>query len=124
MTAAISNDLRRRVVDAVLAGSTCREAAERFGVAISSAVKWTARYRATGSVAPDRRPRRYRSKLDGERAYIVGRIEAEPHVTLHRLADELAGRGVRVSHNAVWLWLRREGLTHKKSIVRNRAGAC
>ena len=122
MTAAISNDLRRRVVGAVLAGATRREAAERFGVAISSAVKWTARYRATGSMGPDARSRRYRSKLDGERSYIVGRVEAEPHVTLHRLADELAGRGVRVSHDAVWLWLRREGLTHKKSDPRARTG--
>lgn len=31
--------------------------------------------------------------------------------TLHGRKDELAARGVKVSHNAVWLFLRREGLS-------------
>lgn len=31
-----------------------------------------------------------------------------------RLKDELAARGVKVSHNAVWQFLRREGLRFKK----------
>jgi transposase len=39
------------------------------------------------------------------------------------LKDELAARGVKVSHNAVWLFLRREGLSFKKNAVRPRAGA-
>jgi len=33
-------------------GETCRAVASRFGVAISSVVKWSQRYRATGSVVP------------------------------------------------------------------------
>jgi putative transposase len=35
------------------------------------------------------------------------------HLTLHGLKEELAARGVKVSHNAVWLFLRREGLSFK-----------
>ncbi len=35
MTRAYSNDLRQRIVDAVLEGSTCSVAAERFGVSHS-----------------------------------------------------------------------------------------
>jgi transposase len=35
---------------------------------------------------------------------------------LHGLKDELAARGVKVSHNAVWLFLRREGLSFKKTL--------
>ncbi|WP_245455091.1 helix-turn-helix domain-containing protein [Mesorhizobium sp. M9A.F.Ca.ET.002.03.1.2] len=54
MTRPLSNDLRGRVVAAVAAGESCRSVAERFGVAVSSVVKWSQRYRATGSV---RRPR-------------------------------------------------------------------
>lgn len=42
-----------------------------------------------------------------------------PHLTLHRLKDELCGRGVIVSHNAVWTFLRREGLSFKKNTVRS-----
>jgi putative transposase len=32
------------------------------------------------------------------------------------LKDELAARGVQVSHNAVWVFLRREGLRFKKTL--------
>jgi hypothetical protein len=44
------------------------------------------------------------------------RIERTSHLTLHRLKDELAARGVRVSHTAVWEFLRREGLRFKKTL--------
>ena len=52
MTAPLSNDLRERVVRAIADGESCRSVASRFGVAVSSAVKWSQRYRRTGSVAP------------------------------------------------------------------------
>lgn len=48
-----SMNLRERVVAAVERDGLSRhEAAARFGVAPSSAIKWVQRYRATGSVAP------------------------------------------------------------------------
>lgn len=55
MTRALSNDLRERVVAAVLAGENCRSVAARFGVSVSSVVKWSQRYRATGN-RPRTRP--------------------------------------------------------------------
>ena len=61
--------------------------------------------------------------LEPHRDFIVERIARTSHLTLHGLKDELAARGVKVSHNAVWLFLRREGLTFKKNSVRPRAGA-
>ncbi|TCU36258.1 hypothetical protein EV129_108350, partial [Rhizobium azibense] len=36
MTRPFSNDLRKRVVDAIEAGESCRSVAVRFGVAVSS----------------------------------------------------------------------------------------
>jgi transposase len=56
--------------------------------------------------------------LEPQRAFILKRIGQTPHLTLHGLKDELAARGVRVSHNAVWLFLRREGLRFKKNTIR------
>ena len=41
-----------------------------------------------------------------------------PHLTLHRLKDMLAARGVTVSHDTVWRFLRREGRSFKKNRVR------
>lgn len=46
-----SDDLRARVALFVLSGETVRRAAAVFRVSVASAVKWTQRYRATGSAA-------------------------------------------------------------------------
>jgi transposase len=118
MARPLSNDLRERVVAAVLRGESCRVAAWRFGVAVSSVVKWSQRYRARGSVLPSKMGGHRKPVLDRHRAYIRKRIEQTPHLTLHGLKDELAARGVKVSHNAVWLFLRREGLRFKKNFIR------
>lgn len=118
MTKPVSNDLRERVVAAVADGENCRSVAQRFGVAISSVVKWAQRFRATGSVAPAKMGGYRKPTLDPYRAFIIERIEQTPHLTLHGLKDELAAQGVKVSHNAVWLFLRREGLSFKKNAVR------
>jgi len=113
-----SDDLRERVVAAFEAGESCRSVAARFGVAVSSAVKWSQRHRATGSVAPGKMGGYRKRVLAPHRAFIQERIGQAPHLTLHRLKDELAARGVKVSHNAVWMFLRREGLRFKKNAVR------
>jgi transposase len=118
MTRPLSNDLRERVVSAVLSGESCRAVALRFGVAVSSVVKWSQRYRATGSVSPGKIGGHRKPLLDPHRTFILERIKQTPHLTLYALRDELATRGVRVSHNAVWLFLRREGLRFKKNTVR------
>jgi putative transposase len=114
-----SNDLRERVVSAVGSGESCRSVAARFGVSVSSVVKWSQRRRATGSVAPDRMGGYRRRVLVPHRAFIVEQIERTPHLTLHGLKALLAARGITVSHDTVWTFLRREGLRFKKNAVRS-----
>ena len=46
-----SLDLRLRLLEAVIAGASRREAAECMDVSSSSAVKWLQRWQETGSVA-------------------------------------------------------------------------
>jgi putative transposase len=118
MTRPLSNDLRERVVAAVKSGESCRSVAARFGVAVSSVVKWSQRYRSTGSVSPGKMGGHRKRVLEPHRAFILARIGQTPHLTLHVLKDELAARGVNVSHNAVWLFMRREGLRFKKNTAR------
>jgi len=112
----LSNDLRERVVGAVNGGESCRSVAARFGVAASTVVKWSQRYRATGSVMPGKVGGHRKPVLDAHRAFIRQRIDQTSHLTLHKLKDELAARGVVVSHNAVWTFVRREGLSFKKTL--------
>lgn len=123
MTRPLSNDLRERVVAAVSAGDSCRAVAARFGVGVSSVVKWSQRQRRTGSVSPGKMGGHCKPVLEPHRDFIIERIEQTSHLTLHKLKDELAARGVEVSHNAVWTFLRREGLRFKKNSVRARASA-
>ena len=52
MTKPLSSDLRERLIEAVVAGMSRRAAADRFGIAASTAVKWVRRWRDTGSKAP------------------------------------------------------------------------
>ena len=72
----------------------------------------------TGSVAPGKMGGHRKRMLEPHRAFVLERIGQTPHLTLHGLKRELAGRGINVSHNAVWLFLRREGLRFKKNTVR------
>jgi putative transposase len=123
MVRPLSIDLRERVIAAVLSGESCRSVAARFGVAVSSVVKWSQRHRATGSVVPGKMGGHRKRILEPHRAFIVERIGQTSHLTLHGLKAELKARGVSVSHNAVWVFLRREGLRFKKNTVRPRTGA-
>jgi transposase len=118
MVRPLSNDLRERVVAAVLAGETTRSVASRFGVSVASVVKWSQRHRATGSVAPGQMGGHRKRILEPHRAFIAERLGQTPNLTLHGLKGELAARGITVSHDAIWRFLRREGLRFKKNPVR------
>ena len=67
-------------------------------------------------MAPGRMGGHRKRVLEPHRAFIKERISQTPHLTLHGLKDELAARGVKVSHNAVWTFPRHEGLRFKKTL--------
>lgn len=113
-----SDDLRTRVAAALADGESSRRIADRFDIAPSTVVKWSKRMRETGSVAPAKFGGHRRCSLDAHRAFILEQVEEVPHLTLHRLKDLLAERGVIVSHDTVWRFLRREGRSFKKNRVR------
>jgi hypothetical protein len=46
-----SQDVRDRVVGSVARGRTCRATAALFGVSVASVVKWSQRWRTSGSAA-------------------------------------------------------------------------
>jgi putative transposase len=119
-----SLDLRERVVAAVeQEGLSRNQAAARFGVAASSAIKWVARFRATGSAAPAKmgghKPRTLRG---AHAAWLIARCR-EADFTISQLVDELSQvRGLKVDRRSVWEFLHAEGLSFKKKPVRQGAG--
>lgn len=114
MTKPLDHDLRVRLVAAVESGMSCRSVARHFDVGDSTVIRLMERYRETGSVEPAKigghRPR----VLEDERAWILSRVAQEPEVTTRKLADELAERGIKVSHVSVWNLLKRAEQSHKK----------
>ena len=120
MARAYSSDLRDRVVAAVMAGATVRAAADRFGVSVASAVKWSQRYRATGSAAAKPRGGKKPYVLTGQRDWLLARIAEAPDLTLRAVMAELADRGVVASYHAVWDFFAHEGVTFKKKPARRR----
>jgi transposase len=123
MGRAYSLDLRERVVAAVAAGESCRAVAATFKVSVASVVKWSQRFRATGSAAarPVGGHRPY--VLASQRAWLLTRLAEQPDVTLRALLAELAERGIKVSYYAVWHFFEHEGISFKKKPARQRAGS-
>ena len=124
MTRPLSNDLRERVVAAVTGGESCRSVAARFGVAVSSVVKWMQRHRATGSVAPGQMGGHKPKKLIGaHRDWLLRRCR-ERDFTLRGLVVELASeRGLQVDYRSVWEFVHAEKLSFKKIRARQRTGS-
>ena len=122
MARAYSLDLRERVVAAVSAGASCRAVAAAYKVSVASVVKWSQRYRATGSAAAKRmggnRPRSRSEERDG----LLARLASVPGLTLRALVVELGERGVVTSYGAVWRTVHAAGISFKKNSVRHRAG--
>lgn len=93
-----SMDLRARLLAAVDRQSSCRAAADRFGVAPSTAVRWRVQQREAGDIAPKPRGGDMRSRRMEERAADILAIwEERRDITLEELRLALADKGMAVS---------------------------
>lgn len=117
MGTALSKDLRVRVIEAVEAGASRRQAAARFGVGVSSAIRWVQEWRESGRTSPRQQGGDRRSgRIEAHAELLLAEIEAHPDRTLAELQALLAReRGVIVSNSTVWRFCERHGITHKKS---------
>jgi transposase len=110
-----SMDLRERVVAAIEGGLSTGEAAKRFVIGKATAGAWARLKRASGSVAPPRQGKPKGSVLDAHASFIFGLIADTPDITLEEVAERVAReRAVKVVSTAVWKFLDRHDMTHKK----------
>ena len=114
MAKPFSNDLRRKMVDAVRGGLSRRRTAERFQVSISCVIKPMQRFDATGDVAPARFGGFKFSPLTEREAEIRAWIADCSDMTLAELQTKLAETGTQSSLTALARYLHRLGLTRKK----------
>jgi transposase len=120
MARPFSLDLRERVVAAVVAGESCRKVAATYKVSVASVVRWSQRFRASGSAAAKRMGGNRPRSLAGEQDWLLGRLAAVPDLTLRALVAELGARGVVTSYGSVWRIVHNAGMSFKKNSVRRR----
>jgi transposase len=118
MTKPLSSDLRERLIEAVAGGMSRRAAADRFGIAASTAVKWVRRWRDTGSKAPRPQGGDKRSdRIEAHAEEVLGLVAATRDVTLAEIASHLERRhGERFAQSVVWRLLGR----HRPDVVARR----
>jgi transposase len=110
----LSVDLRERVVAAVSDGLSRRAAAARFGVSVSSAVRWVELTRNSGGVAPKPQGGDQRSaRTDAHALLILGMVQKTPDVTLGELAA-LAEQGIGAGIATLWRFFARGRIALKK----------
>jgi transposase len=114
MARPLSLDLRERIVEAVEAGSSRREAAEQFEVSVSCAIKLVQRWERTGSVAPAPMGGRKPYALAAHEARVRAVLVAQPDITLDELRAQLTGEGIKVSRSSIGRFLQALGWTRKK----------
>src|SRR3954470_9346428 len=117
MSKALSLDLRTRVLAAIAGGLSCRQAAQRFGVSASSAIRWRGLERRQGDARPkalggDRRS----GRIEARAGLILALLEDTPDITLEELRTALAARGVAVGYGSLWrFFARRADHAQKKT---------
>ena len=123
MARAYSQDLRERVLEATTKGMSARQAAERFGVGVSTAIVWVRRARVDGERSARRQGQPKGSKLDAQRDYLLGLVEASTDITLKEMQARLREeKGVAAGIGTLWRFFRGQDYTVKKNRSRRRAG--
>jgi transposase len=124
MGKAHSEDLRQRVVAEVAAGASRRQAAERFKVGISSAIRWVSLKEETGGVAPRPRGGKSRSPLEPHADWLLQLTRAQPDLTLEAIVTKCEKEiGIETSEASLRRFFKRHAITFKKKPARGRTGA-
>jgi putative transposase len=122
MTRPYSMDLRERAIARFVAGESVRTVAAALSISAATVVRWSQRYRASGSLAPGKVGGHKPRLLTGElRDWLLDRTKTD--FTLRGLVAELAERGVKVDYVQVWRFAHAEGLSFKKKRSSRRATA-
>lgn len=114
MARALSDDLRSRVLAAAESGMSARATAARFGVGISTAIRWIVQA-GQGQLTAAKQGRRGGSRLDVHEDFILGMIEEQKDITLNEMVQRLFDeKSVSIGRSAVDVWLRKRGWSYKK----------
>jgi transposase len=115
-----SNDLRRRAIEAVEAGASRHEAAERFDMSPSTVINWMRRWREDGSAAAKPNGGSV-SPLEKHAKWLLSLVAEQPDLTLDEVVAAMAKRRIGGSRSAVSRFYIRHNITFKKKSARHGA---
>lgn len=100
MAGALIEDFRSRVSNASNSGMLARQAAARFSVGVSGAIRRIARAKLS-QTTPQARGRQDSSSLNAHDGFIVGLIDERKDITLNEMMERLVAEwSVRISCSA------------------------
>lgn len=115
MSRALSLDLRVRVLAAVQAGASHREAGKRFGVSAASVSRWRRREREQGEARPkalggDRRSKRIEACHDA----VMAALGPDRDATIEEVRQTLNAQGLVFGFGTIQRFFVRHAITRKK----------
>jgi transposase len=115
MPAALSLDLRVRVLVAVAQGLSHRAAGDRFGVSAASVSRWRALEREQGDARARRLGGDRRSgRIEAHRDIILAMIKETPDMAIEELRQALAEKDLVVGYGTIRRFFARHAITRKK----------
>ena len=115
MARADSQDLRVRVLDAVGAGLSRREAAARDRIGVATVIRWAALAAVTGETKAKRQGRPRGSKLDAHEGFLLALIDGTDDITLAEMQARLrTERDVLVGLGTLWRFFDGRAITWTK----------
>jgi transposase len=115
MPAALSLDLRVRVLVAVAQGLSHRAAGDRFGVSAASVSRWRALEREQGDARARRLGGDRRSgRIEAHRDMILAMIKETPDMAIEELRQALAEKDLVVGYGTIRRFFARHAITRKK----------
>lgn len=113
-----SQDLRDRVVRAVLAGQSRRKAARSFEISASCVIKLMQQWETTGDCLPRKFGGHKRHALAEYEDKVRALVAAQPDLTITALWKKLTVLDIKVGRSAVGRFLLHLKLTYKKNSAR------
>ena len=115
MSRALSVDLRVRVLGAVAAGATHRDAADRFGVSAASVSRWRKREREHGDPGPGRLGGDRRSdRIEAHHQAVMAALGRDRDATIAEVRASLAKQGLVFGFGTIQRFFARHAVTRKK----------
>ena len=115
MSRALSVDLRVRVLRAVAAGATHRDAAGRFGVSAASVSRWRKLEREQGDPRPGRLGGDRRSdRIEAHHEAVMAALGPGRDATIEEVRTSLAKQGLIFGFGTIQRFFARHTITRKK----------